>query len=694
MAVNLSPIGGVAAQFFDNNGNPLSGGKIYTYAAGTTTPSPTFTSSGGGTPHTNPIILDAAGRVPGGEIWLTDGLQYKFLLKTSTDIQIGSYDNIIGVNSNFVNFTNAQEIQTATAGQTVFTLTTMQYQPGTNSLSVFVDGVNQYGPGNLYAYEETSSTVVTFASGLHVGAEVKFTTSAINASSYSDAEQISYTPPYLNSSPTNVEAKLAQTVSVKDFGAVGNGVADDTAAINAALATGNRVMFPYGTYKHTGISVSSVSSVDMAGENATLFLANGSNVRAISISNCGYVRIDGFIIDGNQNNQTITGTRLNGAGIVIDSALTVIIQNNTIQNVSTGASIALNSADPFAVDTTTESVFIDNNTIRNSGFTGAPFTCDGIYCQYDNARITNNKIFNSTDYGVALEYSKRSVVADNLVYNAEVGLGGVGVDDCVYGGNTITDCLFRGIAFSTAGQAVTSPWISYRTVVSNNVVDGVSGSALSGDTFGIQVDYGSVNTSFVVANNFVRDADYCIGVSTDGCLVSGNYVRSAVIRGFLINGTSNTNVLNNIFDDTVLSNIQTIKTGQVYDLSGANIQQRVFRGNSGGAGVTYRACYLKTDNTANDRVCVATITATANVSGVGLCATTRQMSIKSVAGTLTFTDVLPYSGDTTDLAVTIGQNGTSRAEVLVGNSGVAVDCNVVVSLTALDPTQPFYIQEA
>jgi hypothetical protein len=38
MSVTPSPIGGFAAQFFDNNGVILSGGKIYTYAAGTTTP--------------------------------------------------------------------------------------------------------------------------------------------------------------------------------------------------------------------------------------------------------------------------------------------------------------------------------------------------------------------------------------------------------------------------------------------------------------------------------------------------------------------------------------------------------------------------------------------------------------------------------------------------------------------------------
>ena len=95
MSVNLSPVGGAAAQFFDNNGNPLSGGKIYTYEAGTTTPRVAYTTSAGNVPHTNPIILDSAGRVPGGQIWLTDGnIGYKFLLETSTSVLVGTFDNI------------------------------------------------------------------------------------------------------------------------------------------------------------------------------------------------------------------------------------------------------------------------------------------------------------------------------------------------------------------------------------------------------------------------------------------------------------------------------------------------------------------------------------------------------------------------------------------------------------------------
>lgn len=253
MAVNLSPVFGVAGQLFDDNGNPLAGGKIYTYLAGTTTNAATFTNAAGNIAHSNPIVLDGAGRVPSGEIWLTDGISYKFVVEDSASALIGTFDDLVGINSNFVNFTNKQELQTATAGQTVFNLTTMQYAPGTNNLTVFVDGVNQYGPGAQYAYVETDSDTVTFVSGLHVGASVKFTTSQLNTSGGIDAEQVSYNPPFVDAVSTNVEAKLAQTVSVKDFGAVGDGVTNDAAAIQAAIdyvfsANGGEVYVPFGTY--------------------------------------------------------------------------------------------------------------------------------------------------------------------------------------------------------------------------------------------------------------------------------------------------------------------------------------------------------------------------------------------------------------------------------------------------------------
>jgi hypothetical protein len=93
MSVSLSPYAGAGAQFFDNNGNPLNGGLIYTYAAGTTTPAATYTSSTGLTANANPIVLDSAGRTP-AQIWLTAGSSYKFVLETALGVTIKTDDNI------------------------------------------------------------------------------------------------------------------------------------------------------------------------------------------------------------------------------------------------------------------------------------------------------------------------------------------------------------------------------------------------------------------------------------------------------------------------------------------------------------------------------------------------------------------------------------------------------------------------
>jgi hypothetical protein len=163
MALNLSPLGGAGWQFFDNNGVPLAGGLLYTYAAGTTSPLATYTTSSGVTPNTNPIILDAAGR-PANEIWLSP-VAYKLVLKTSTGVQLWSMDNITGLPA-----AGSQNVQVATAGQTVFTVG-FTYTVGNNTLNVLVNGAKQIATLN---YVETSSTIVTFIDGLNVGDVVEF----------------------------------------------------------------------------------------------------------------------------------------------------------------------------------------------------------------------------------------------------------------------------------------------------------------------------------------------------------------------------------------------------------------------------------------------------------------------------------------------------------------------------------------
>jgi len=192
MAVNLSPVGGAAAQFFDNNGVILSGGKLYTYAAGTTTPQATYTNNSGVTAHTNPIILDSAGRVTSGEIWLTTGVTYKFVVKTSADVLIGTYDNISGV----------------------------------SSLNLPISSNN-----------------------------------------------VTYTPAGAGAVATTVQTKLRESVSVQDFGAIGDGVTNDTAAIQAALTAnaGGDIYFPEGTYLITAtLKIDSYTRLHGVGENSRI----------------------------------------------------------------------------------------------------------------------------------------------------------------------------------------------------------------------------------------------------------------------------------------------------------------------------------------------------------------------------------------------------------------------------------------
>jgi len=77
-------------QIYGSDGNPLVGGKIYTYAAGTTTPLATFTDAGGLTANTNPIILNSLGQA---NIWLGSS-SYKFSVFTSADVLLYTVDNI------------------------------------------------------------------------------------------------------------------------------------------------------------------------------------------------------------------------------------------------------------------------------------------------------------------------------------------------------------------------------------------------------------------------------------------------------------------------------------------------------------------------------------------------------------------------------------------------------------------------
>lgn len=92
----------VIQQFRDANGNPLVGGKLYSYQAGTTTLQATYTDETAGTPNSNPTILDSSGSA---QVWLRWDLSYKLILQDSSGNQQWSVDNVNIVNTGSIDKT-------------------------------------------------------------------------------------------------------------------------------------------------------------------------------------------------------------------------------------------------------------------------------------------------------------------------------------------------------------------------------------------------------------------------------------------------------------------------------------------------------------------------------------------------------------------------------------------------------------
>jgi hypothetical protein len=84
-------------QFFDSNGDPLVGGKVYTYEAGTNTPKATYQDYEENTLNTNPVTLDARGEA---EIRLVSG-SYKFIIRDSAEGLINTIDNVQSQSASF-----------------------------------------------------------------------------------------------------------------------------------------------------------------------------------------------------------------------------------------------------------------------------------------------------------------------------------------------------------------------------------------------------------------------------------------------------------------------------------------------------------------------------------------------------------------------------------------------------------------
>lgn len=303
----ISPIWGAGAQLFDNSGNVLTGGKVYTYLAGTTTLATTYTTPIGSTANSNPIVANAAGRLT-NEIWFPVSGAYKFVLKDANDVLLATYDNI----------------PTIPQPPVVNDASSVAYEPGYEVTA----GNFTVGATYLITSVGTTDFVAIGAAANITG--IHFTATGVGSGT--GTAEYSRT----------VQSKLRETVSVKDFGAVGDGVTDDTAAIQNAFNHSSAIgvtLTAEGSDTYLVRSLTAPSNLTFDMQGATLKLAPAQPVLSyvIRVQEVSNVKIYNGTIDGNRSNQVNPGTPEDGGfhGLGIRRATDSVFQDLTLQNCAT-----------------------------------------------------------------------------------------------------------------------------------------------------------------------------------------------------------------------------------------------------------------------------------------------------------------------------------------------------------------------
>ena len=154
--------------------------------------------------------------------------------------------------------------------------------------------------GKYLAFDSLGLPVVSSGTG----SDSALRTDLANATAVSAGSRLSgFRQTGTGATARTVDAKLKETVSVTDFGAVGDGVTDDTAAIQAALNASSNIYLPSGTYKTTAPLLLNSNNI-ITGAGISSVIKNTTNLSVIkSITPTGsriyFVGGSNFKIEGN-----------------------------------------------------------------------------------------------------------------------------------------------------------------------------------------------------------------------------------------------------------------------------------------------------------------------------------------------------------------------------------------------------------
>jgi hypothetical protein len=361
---------------------------------------------------------------------------------------------------------------------------------------------------------------------------------------------------------------LVSMVNVKDYGAIGNGITDDQAAINTALAVvanGGAIYFPEGTYLTGGghilpdsnIVVYGVSGmtilkskydnaffVDKVGGNKNItirdlkFDRNGKETVALNFSNAG------------TTNLVIKNCVFYGSELTPELATEAYIYTQNVVGLKIMDCHFIGQSGSLEFGT-----YLYNGTseILISGCTFNTMNCGifvkGITALSHSVSVVNNAFYNTKYYGVRFDYAENGTITGNTFYGFTDPASGVD-------GPTATQILYCKnitVANNTMDGAGIGLYFGFRNSAIGNIIKHAKISAIEvnnvGDAPNYEKSYGTV-----VSNNVIRYGDgSAIFVEGRNIIVTGNYADSLDASGIEVGSVDSTQ--NVLITDNIISNV-------------------------------------------------------------------------------------------------------------------------------------------
>lgn len=337
--------------------------------------------------------------------------------------------------------------------------------------------------------------------------------------------------------------KAREVVSFEDFGAVGDGITDDTASITAAVASGaavvngtagkvylikNRIL-PGRNQILRGNNSTLKPDYSLLGYNGDIFYMTGSNSLNSEAKN---ILIEGWKVVPALATTVGFGVQVNGESFTYKPS-NVTIRDNSFINCPLGG-VFINSATFCTVSRN----FVDGGfrTVGTKAPIATPSDCSKIL-------ISENMSINTTQYGIQTYYGYAIVVANNIIDGSKTISGDL---SCITIDRTTEATVIGNSVRNAANDQIFVTGVKDVTVTGNTCVGGKGG---------IQVCY-----------NFedVEDPDLKESVNVT---VTGNAINFTSDRGIIFNGVQRSTITSNSIRGGVgnaIALVETIRPGDSY----------------------------------------------------------------------------------------------------------------------------------